>query len=105
MGIVATDGAHFGRLGLGRADNLADEWDAFDAFENHGNNGAGHHVGDVVMEGLFATASNHLTDVLIVGAVVVFRWFNHFHADDFEADALKTLKDFPDKAALNGIGL
>lgn len=105
VGVVATDGAHFSGFGLGRADDFADKRDAFDAFENHGDNGAGHHVGDVVVEGLFAAAGNHLADIFVVSAVVVFARFDHFHADNLEADALKALENLADEAALDGVGL
>lgn len=44
VGIVAADGAHFGGFWLGRADDLADERDTFDAFEDDGDDWAGHHV-------------------------------------------------------------
>ena len=105
VGVVATDGAHFGGFRLGGADDFADERDSLDAFENHGDDGTGHHVGDVVVEGLFAATGNHLTDVFVVSAVVVFGRFDHFHADDFEADAFEALEDFADETALDGVGL
>ena len=81
--VVTADGTHFGGLWLGRTDDFANERNGFDAFENHCDNGAGHHVGNVIVESLFATASNHLADVFVVGVVMVFGGHDHFHADDF----------------------
>ncbi len=103
--VVATNGAHLGGFRLGRADDFADERDAFDAFEDDGDDGAGHHVGDVVVKGLFAAAGNHLADVFVVGAVVVFGRFDHLHTDDFETDTLEALEDFAGEATLDGVGL
>ena len=92
VGVVTADGAHFSGLGFGGTDNLADEGDGFDAFKNHSDDGTGHHVVEVVAEGLFAATSDHFADFFVVGAVVVFVGHNHFHADDFETDALETLE-------------
>ena len=83
MGIVAADSAHFGGFRFGRADDFADERDGFDAFEDHSNNRTGRHIGEIVLESLFAAASNHCADVFVVGAVMVFVGHNHFHTDDF----------------------
>ena len=57
--VVATDGAHFGRLWLSWTDDFANERDTFDALEDDGDDGTSHHVSDVVVESLLATASNH----------------------------------------------
>ena len=103
VGVVATDGAHFGRLWFGRTDDFADERDTFDAFEDDGDNGSGHHVSNVIVESLFATAGNHLTDVFVMSAIVIFGRFDHFHTNDFETDAFEALEDFAGEAALNGI--
>ncbi len=103
--VVATDGAHFGGFWLGRTDDLADQWYAFDAFENHSDDGAGHHVVKIVAESLLAATGNHLADVFVVGAVLVFIWRDHLHTDDFETDAFKASDDFADDATLDGIGL
>ena len=105
MRVVAANGAHFGGLWFGRTDDFADERDAFDAFENDGDDGTGHHIGNVVVESLFAAPCNHLTDVFVVSAIVIFGRFDHFHTDDFETDALEALEDFASETALDGVWL
>ena len=104
VGVVAADGAHLSRFGFGGADDFADEGDGFDAFENHGDDGAGHHVVEVVAEGLFAAAGDHFADFFVVGAIVILIGHDHLHADDFEADALEALEQLADDAALDGVG-
>lgn len=105
VGVVATNSAHFGGFWFGWANDFADERDAFDAFKNHSDDWASHHVAQVVAERLLAAASDHLANVFVVGAVLVFVRHDHFHANDFKADALEALEDFTDDTALNGVWL